>query len=56
MVGAFEPAMLIAMSLGENIGIVTVLPNVVQMRRSLARRYTPSRTTYMRPPAKERSA
>ena len=48
--------MLTAMSLDENIGIVTVLPNVVPMLRSLARRYTPSRTTGMRPPAKERSS
>ena len=40
VVGGFEPAMLTALSLGENIGIITVLPNVVPMLRSLARRYT----------------
>ena len=40
VVGGFEPAMLMALSLGENVGIVTVLPNVVPMLNSLARRYT----------------
>lgn len=39
VVGGFEPAVLTAMSLGERIGIVTVLPNVLPMIRSLARRY-----------------
>jgi allantoin racemase len=40
VVGGFEPAMLTALSLGESVGIVTVLANVVPMLRSLARRYT----------------
>lgn len=40
VVGGFEPAMLTALSLGEKIGIVTVLPNVLPMLNSLARRYT----------------
>jgi allantoin racemase len=40
VVGGFEPAMLTALSLGENIGIITVLPNVLPMLNSLARRYT----------------
>lgn len=40
VVGGFEPAMLTALSLGENVGIITVLPNVVPMLHSLARRYT----------------
>ena len=40
VVGGFEPAMLTAMSLGEKIGIITVLPNVLPMLHSLARRYT----------------
>jgi allantoin racemase len=39
VVGGFEPAVLTALSLGENVGIITVLPNVVPMLRSLARRY-----------------
>lgn len=39
VVGGFEPAMLTALSLGENVGIVTVLPNVLPMLHSLARRY-----------------
>lgn len=39
VVGGFEPAVLTAMSLGERVGIVTVLPNVLPMIRSLARRY-----------------
>ncbi|WP_182376178.1 aspartate/glutamate racemase family protein [Nocardioides sp. WS12] len=40
VVGGFEPAMLTAMSLGERIGIITVLPNVLPMLHSLARRYS----------------
>jgi allantoin racemase len=40
VVGGFEPAMLTALSLGEHVGIITVLPNVVPMLNSLARRYT----------------
>jgi len=40
VVGGFEPAMLTALSLGEKVGIITVLPNVVPMLHSLARRYT----------------
>lgn len=43
VVGGFEPAILTAMSLGENIGIITVLQNVVPMLHSLARRYTVER-------------
>ncbi|MBM6588860.1 aspartate/glutamate racemase family protein [Brevibacterium sp. RIT 803] len=39
VVGGYEPAMLTAMSLGERIGIVTVLPNVLPMLHSLSRRY-----------------
>ncbi len=39
VVGGFEPAMLTALSVGEKIGIVTVLPNVVPMIHSLIRRY-----------------
>ncbi|WP_347351021.1 aspartate/glutamate racemase family protein [Intrasporangium sp.] len=39
VVGGFEPAMLMALSLGEKVGIVTVLPNVLPMLRSLTRRY-----------------
>lgn len=39
VVGGYEPAMLTAMSLGEKIGIVTVLPNVLPMLHSLSRRY-----------------
>ncbi|MFB8387674.1 aspartate/glutamate racemase family protein [Microbacterium sp. NPDC055910] len=39
VVGGFEPAVLTAMSLGERIGIVTVLPNVLPMLRGIARRY-----------------
>jgi allantoin racemase len=39
VVGGFEPAVLTALSLGEKVGIVTVLPNVVPMIRSLIRRY-----------------
>ncbi|ABB13951.1 aspartate/glutamate racemase family protein [Carboxydothermus hydrogenoformans] len=33
--GGFEPAMQIALGLGKNIGIVTVLPNVVSMLQDL---------------------
>jgi len=40
VVGGFEPAVLTALSLGEKVGIITVLPNVVPMLCSLARRYT----------------
>jgi allantoin racemase len=39
VVGGFEPAMLTALSLGERVGIVTVLPNVLPMLGSLIRRY-----------------
>lgn len=39
VVGGFEPAMLTALTLGERIGILQVLPNVVPMLRGLARRY-----------------
>lgn len=39
VVGGFEPAMLTALSLGEKVGIVTVLPNVVPMLHGLIRRY-----------------
>ncbi|GAA3645373.1 aspartate/glutamate racemase family protein [Nocardioides ginsengisoli] len=39
VVGGFEPAMLTALTLGERIGILQVLPNVLPMLRSLARRY-----------------
>jgi allantoin racemase len=39
VVGGFEPAVLNALSLGEQVGIVTVLPNVVPMIRGLIRRY-----------------
>jgi allantoin racemase len=39
VVGGFEPAMLTALSLGEHVGVVTVLQNVVPMIRSLTRRY-----------------
>ena len=40
VVGGFEPAMLTALSLGEKVGVVTVLPNVLPMLGSLARRYS----------------
>lgn len=40
VVGGFEPAMLMALSMGERVGIITVLPNVLPMLRSLARRYS----------------
>lgn len=39
VVGGFEPAVLTAMSLGENVGLLTVLPNVMALNRSLVRRY-----------------
>lgn len=39
VVGGFEPAMLTALTLGERIGILQVLPNVLPMLRSLARRH-----------------
>lgn len=39
VVGGFEPAVLHALSLGEKIGIITVLPNVLPMVGSLTRRY-----------------
>ncbi|HTX62704.1 MAG TPA: aspartate/glutamate racemase family protein [Acidimicrobiales bacterium] len=39
IVGGFEPAMLTALSLGERVGIITVLPNVVPMIRGLLHRY-----------------
>jgi allantoin racemase len=38
IVGGFEPTVLTALSLGEKLGIVTVLPNVLPMIRSLVRR------------------
>ncbi len=40
VVGGYEPAMLQALSLGDRIGIITVLPNVVPMLRALGRRYS----------------
>lgn len=40
VVGGFEPAMLTALSLGENVGILTVLPNVIPTLHALARRAT----------------
>ncbi|WP_329064096.1 aspartate/glutamate racemase family protein [Amycolatopsis sp. NBC_01480] len=39
VVGGYEPAMLTAMSLGDRIGIVTVLPNVVPLIHHLARQH-----------------
>ncbi|WP_377322995.1 aspartate/glutamate racemase family protein [Pimelobacter simplex] len=39
VVGGFEPAIFTAMAHGERIAIITVLPNVLPMLRSLARRY-----------------
>jgi allantoin racemase len=39
VVGGFEPAMLNALSLGESVGVITVLHNVVPMIRGLVRRY-----------------
>ncbi|MDV6277188.1 aspartate/glutamate racemase family protein [Rhodococcus erythropolis] len=35
VVGGFEPSFLTAMSLGDRVGVVTILPNVVPMLRSL---------------------
>ena len=39
VVGGFEPAMLTALSLGERIGVVTILPNIAPSLLGLARRY-----------------
>jgi allantoin racemase len=39
VVGGFEPAVLHALTLGERVGIITVLPSVLPMLRSLTRRY-----------------
>lgn len=39
VVGGFEPAVLNALALGDRFGVITVLPNVVPMIRSLVRRY-----------------
>jgi allantoin racemase len=39
VVGGFEPAVLTALSLGERVGVITVLPNVLGMLHSLVRRY-----------------
>lgn len=39
VVGGFEPAMLTAMSLGDRVGVITVVPNVLSMLRGLARVY-----------------
>ena len=39
VVGGFEPAVLTALSLGEQVGIVTVLPNVVPMLKGITRKY-----------------
>ena len=39
VVGGFEPAVLTALSRGERVGVVTVLPNVLGMLHSLVRRY-----------------
>lgn len=39
VVGGFEPPMLTALSLGDRIGIVTVLPNVVPTIRASVRRH-----------------
>jgi allantoin racemase len=39
VVGGFEPAVLTALSLGEKVGIVTVLPNVVPMLNGIIRKY-----------------
>lgn len=38
VVGGFEPAVLTALALGEKVGIVTVLPNVVPMLHGITRR------------------
>jgi allantoin racemase len=40
VMGGFEPAVLNALALGERVGIVTVLPNVVPMIHGLIRRYS----------------
>lgn len=39
VVGGFEPSMLTALSLGDQVGIVTVLPNVVPTIRAAVRRH-----------------
>lgn len=39
VVGGFEPSMLTALSLGDRIGIITVLPNVVPTIRAAIRRH-----------------
>ena len=39
VVGGFEPAVLTALSLGERVGVITVLPNVLGMLHGLVRRY-----------------
>lgn len=39
VVGGFEPSVLTALSLGEQVGIVTVLPNVVPIIRASIRRH-----------------
>ncbi|WP_235734404.1 aspartate/glutamate racemase family protein [Nocardioides alcanivorans] len=39
VVGGFEPSILTALSLGERVTIITVLPNVVPMLHGLTRRY-----------------
>jgi allantoin racemase len=38
-VGGFEPAVLTALGLGERVGAITVLPNVLGMLHGLTRRY-----------------
>lgn len=39
VVGGFEPAVLTALTLGDQVGIISVLPNVVPSIRALAHRY-----------------
>jgi allantoin racemase len=39
VVGGFEPAVLTALALGERVGVITVLPNVLGMLHGLVRRY-----------------
>ena len=39
VVGGFEPAILTALSLGERVSIITVLPNVVPLLQGLVRRH-----------------
>lgn len=39
VVGGFEPAVLTAMSLGEQVGVVTMLPNVVPIVHRMARQH-----------------